>query len=111
MNEEYGNDFVTLTDEDGTEYEFEIIRELEIDGERYAALLPVCTEEECDHNDDDDEDVYIVRIIEENGEEIFEIIEDDAEFERVSAAFEVAFEEDEDSESDDETDEEDDENK
>lgn len=105
MSEEYGNDFVTLTDEDGTEYEFEIIRELELDGEHYAALLPVCSDEDCDH---EDEDVYIVRVIEENGEEIFEIIEDDAEFERVSAAFETAFkdeQESEDAETDDSRDE------
>ncbi len=106
MSEDYGNDFVTLTDEEGNEYEFEIVRELEIDGERYAALLPVCTDENCKH--DEDEDVYIVRITEENGEEIFEIIEDDEEFERVSAAFESAFEEemDEDEESEDESEEE-----
>ncbi len=92
MSEEYGNDFVTLTDEEGNEYEFEIVKELEVDGGRYAALLPVCTDDECDHNEE--EDVYIVKITEENGEEIFEIIEDDQEFQRVSAAFEVAFEED-----------------
>ena len=101
MSEDYGNDFVTLTDEDGNEYEFEIIRELQVEGKRYAALLPVCTDEDCSH---EDEDVYIVRIIEENGEEIFEIIEEDAEFERVSAAFETAFEnetESEDTESND----------
>ncbi|HNX13778.1 MAG TPA: DUF1292 domain-containing protein [Oscillospiraceae bacterium] len=103
MSEEYGNDFVTLTDEDGTEYEFEIIRELELDGEHYAALLPVCNDDECDH-DHDDEDVYIVRVIEENGEEIFEIIEDDAEFERVSAAFEAAFEEEPESDEDEDED-------
>ncbi|HOP10071.1 MAG TPA: DUF1292 domain-containing protein [Oscillospiraceae bacterium] len=95
MSEDYGNDFVTLTDEEGDEYEFEIVRELDVDGEHYAALLPVCTDENCDH---EDEDVYIVRVIEEDGEEIFEIIEDDAEFERVSTAFEAAFAEDDESE-------------
>jgi len=102
MSEEYGNDFVTLTDEDGTEYEFEIIRELDFEGEHYAALLPVCDDEDCDH---EDEDVYIVRVTEEDGEEIFEIIEDDAEFDRVSAAFESAFEQDDEDDEDKDVDE------
>ncbi len=108
MSEDYGNDFVTLTDEEGNEYEFEIVRELDVDGEHYAALLPVCTDDNCKH--DEDEDVYIVRVTEENGEEIFEIIEDDEEFERVSAAFEAAFEDENESEdADDESEEADDE--
>ena len=89
MSEEYGNDFVTLTDEEGNEYEFEILKELEIDGLDYAALLPVPKEGE-----EESEEVYIVRVIFEGDDEIYEVIEDDAEYEKAAAEFEAAFEQD-----------------
>ena len=89
MNSEYGNDFVTLTSDDGEAYEFEILKELDIDGVHYAALLPAD-----DHADEDSEDVYIVRIVMEGDEEIYEVIEDDDEYERVAKVFEEEFEKD-----------------
>lgn len=89
MSKEYGNDFVTLTGEDGETFEFEILKELDIDGVHYAALLPADSEE----NDDCDE-VYIVRIVIENDEEIYEVIEDDNEYEKVAKVFEEEFEND-----------------
>lgn len=87
MSEDYGNDFVTITDEDGQQYEFEILMELEVDGTDYAALLPVVGEGE-----EEPEEVYIVKIVVEDNEEIYEVIEDDAEYEKVAAEFEKAFE-------------------
>lgn len=87
MSEEFGNDFVVLTDEEGTEYEFEILKELEIDGIVYAALLPVPGEDE-----EESEEVYIVKIVFEDEEEIYEVIEDDDEYEKVAAEFEKVFE-------------------
>ena len=89
MNEEYGNDFVTLTDDEGTEYEFEILKEIEFEGCMYAALLPVVGDDE-----EEPEEIYIVKIVEEDGEEAYEVIEDDSEYEKVAALFEEAFEED-----------------
>ena len=41
MSEEYGNDFITLVNEDGEEVEFECIDIAEYNDERYAALVPV----------------------------------------------------------------------
>lgn len=89
MSNDYGNDFVTLTGEDGETYEFEILKELDVDGVHYAALLPADEE-----GDEESEDVYIVRIVEENNEEIYEVIEDDDEYERVARVFEQEFEND-----------------
>ena len=40
MSEEYGNDFVTLSDEDGNETEFEHVDTLEYEGSTYMAFIP-----------------------------------------------------------------------
>ena len=40
MSEEYKNNFVVLTDEDGNEKEFEHIDTLEDNGTMYLALIP-----------------------------------------------------------------------
>ena len=40
MSEEYGNDFVTLIDEDGNEVEFEHIDTVEYEGVTYLAFIP-----------------------------------------------------------------------
>ncbi len=85
MSEEYNPDIVTLSDDDGNEYTFEILDAVETDESRYLALLPV-------HDDpqkllDDSGELVIVRVSEENGEEYFEEIEDDDEYETIADAF------------------------
>ena len=40
MSEEYGNDFVVLTDEDGREIELEHLDTVEYNGQTYMAFLP-----------------------------------------------------------------------
>ena len=40
MSEEYGNDFITLTDEDGNEIELEHLDTVEYNGQTYLAFLP-----------------------------------------------------------------------
>jgi len=40
MSEEYGNDFVTLSDENGNETEFEHVDTLEYEGSTYMAFIP-----------------------------------------------------------------------
>ena len=84
MSEEFGPDFITLTDEDGTESEFELIGSMEIDGNTYVALVPV---------EDNDDGEYVVLRVEsdEEGEESFVTIEDDEEFDKVADAFEDEF--------------------
>ena len=78
MNEEYGANIVSLTDEEGVEREFDIIGSLEMDGNEYFALVAV----------EGDEDEYIIlKVVEENGEEVLITIDDDDEFERVEEYF------------------------
>ena len=58
MNEEYGSDFISITDEDGNEYELEVLAELEYNGSRYLALVPA----DADENSEDLE-VSILRSV------------------------------------------------
>ncbi len=75
MEQQYGDDFISITDEDGKEYELEVLAELEHNGSRYLALVPAGS-----GNDDEEEDleVSILKSVEENGEEFLEAIEDAA---------------------------------
>lgn len=85
MEESYNPDIVSLTDEDGKEYNFEILDAIETDESRYLALLPVYDDPQ--KLLEDSGELVIVRVCEENGEEFFEEIEDDAEYETIADAF------------------------
>ena len=85
MNEEFKADIVTLQDDDGKEYTFEILDAIEDDENRYLALLPVY--EDPQKILDDSGELVIVKVEEENGEEFFSEIQDDAEYEMVADAF------------------------
>lgn len=85
ITEEYNPDIITLTDDEGNEYTFEVLDAVETDDSRYLALLPV-------HSDpqaflDDSGELVIVKVEEENGEEFFSEIEDDEEYEMIADAF------------------------
>lgn len=85
LNEDYNPDIVTLTDDDGKEYTFEILDAVESDTGRYLALLPVF--EDAQKLLDDSGELVIVKVQEENGEEYFTEIEDDEEYEMIADAF------------------------
>ena len=94
MENEYSGNFVTITDEDGVEYELEILSTVEYGGALYYALAPI------DIDEDEDVQVSILRAEEENGEEILCAVEDDDELEAVYALFiDQMYEEDEEEES------------
>lgn len=46
MSEEFGPNFITLTDEDGNDIELEYVDALELDGQTYMAFFPVVEDEE-----------------------------------------------------------------
>lgn len=85
LNEDYNPDIVTLSDDDGKEYTFEILDAVESDTGRYLALLPVF--EDAKKMLDDSGELVIVKVQEENGEEYFTEIEDDEEYEMIADAF------------------------
>lgn len=90
MQNEYGSDFMTIVDEDGTEYELEVLSTLEYNGQTYMAVIPADGEEH------ESLDVSILKSVEEDGEPILCAIEDDAELEAVySLMMDAIYEEDE----------------
>ena len=76
MSNEYGSDFMTIIDEDGTEYELEILSTLEYNGETYLAVTPATDE-------DVEVEVSILKSVEEDGESVLSIIEDEQELQTV----------------------------
>ena len=46
MENEYGSDFMTIVDEDGTEFELEILSTLEYNGFTYLAVTPAGGDED-----------------------------------------------------------------
>ena len=80
QNEIENENIITLLDDDDNPIDFEIIEVLEIQGKRYAFLLPLNDEEDTSEEDE----AVILRIDPgEDGEEIFAYIEDDDEWEMV----------------------------
>lgn len=85
-NEEYGNDIVTLTDDDGKSYSFEILDAIETDTGRYLAMVPYFTDPQ--EKLDDSGDLVLVKVQEdENGDEYFEDIANDDEYETIADLF------------------------
>ncbi|MBS7403055.1 MAG: DUF1292 domain-containing protein [Oscillospiraceae bacterium] len=93
MSEEYGNDIVTITDDDGNEYVLEHLHTLEYKGSFYMAFLPTDMDEE-----DEDYGLIILKVIEENGEEILGSVDDQEELEEVYELFAAVLFDEEDGE-------------
>ena len=85
QNNEYNPDIITLSDDKGTEYTFEVLDAIETDDGRYLALLP--TFDDPQKMLDDNGELVIVKVGEEDGEEYYYEIEDDDEYETVADAF------------------------
>ena len=77
MSEEFGPDFLTVTDEDGNEVEFQHIDTVEVDGETYMAFIPA------ELAVDEEAEVVILKVIEEDGEEILASVEDEDEADKI----------------------------
>lgn len=95
MADEYGSDFMTIVDEDGTEFELEILSTLEYNGATYLAVIPAVDAEE-----EADLEVSILKSVEEeDGESVLCAIEDEQELETVyKLIMDQLYEEEEDDE-------------
>ena len=78
MADQYGSDFMTIVDEDGTEFELEILTTLDYNGCNYLAVIPAGGDDEAEEYE-----VSILQSVEEDGEPILCAIEDEAELETV----------------------------
>ena len=75
MDEGYGSNYITIEDEDGSEFELEQISTLVYRGAEYSLFLPA------DMDEDDPDYGYIILRIEtdENGEEIYCSVDEEEE--------------------------------
>ena len=76
MANEYGSDFMIIVDEDGTEFELEILSTLEYNGFTYLAVIPA--------DNEGDYEVSILKSVDEDGESILCAIEDEQELQAVN---------------------------
>ena len=86
MSEDFGPNFISLTDEDGQELELEYVDALELDGQTYMAFFPA-VEEGKEPDDDEDYGLIILKSVTENGEEMLSTLDSDEELTRVYEAF------------------------
>ena len=94
MSEEFGSDYVTIVDDDGQEFELEVLDTMDYNGNTYMAFLPADMEE-----DDPDYGIVILRsVFDEKGDEVFESIDDEAELDDVYQHFMKILFDDEDEE-------------
>ena len=85
MSEEFGPNFITLTDEDGNELVLEYVDTLEHNGQTYTAFFPAV--EEGADEDDADYGLVILKTIVEDGEELLSTLDSDEELEEVYQLF------------------------
>lgn len=78
MADKYGSDYITIIDEDGEEFELEVLMSMEYNGSTYQAVIPAV-----DPAEELDLEVSILKNVEEDGEVILCAIEDEQELETV----------------------------
>ena len=76
MADDYGSDFITIVDEDGTEFELEVLDSIEYNGDTYLAVTLA-------GNEDEDLEISILKSVEDDGEAILCAVEDEEELETV----------------------------
>ena len=98
MSEEFGDDIITIIDDDGQEFNLEVIDSMDYNGSTYVAFLPADIPEE-----DPDYGYVLLREIEdENGDILYESIDDEDELQDVYEHFMVFLFADEEDEEDSE---------
>ena len=86
MSEEFGPNFITLTDEDGNDIELEYVDALEDNGQTYMAFFPT-VDDETDEAAAEDFGLVILKSVTENGEELLSTLDDEAELEKIYELF------------------------
>ena len=93
MSEEFGPDFITVTDEEGNEFELEHVDTLEYNGQTYMAFFPVVQGEEAGDDikevdlDDEEAGLIILKVVQVDGEEQLSTLDSEEELELVYQQF------------------------
>jgi len=84
------NENIVLIDEDGSEIEFECLDYIELNDKKYVVLAEIGDEKE----DDEEDEIVILEVVTEDGEDTFVTIEDDEEVDLVFDEFKSRIDED-----------------
>ncbi len=89
MADEFGPDFITVTDEDGNDLELEFIDALEHNGVQYMAFFPAdaSDEDEGAEGEEQEAEIVILKAVTENGEEFLSTLDTDEELDEVYELF------------------------
>lgn len=87
MNDEFGPNFVTLTDDEGNDIDLEYVDALEHNGTTYMAFFPVVEEDSEDEENEEEYGLVILKSQMENGEEFLVTIDDEEEIDKVYDLF------------------------
>ena len=87
MSEEFGPDFITVTDEDGNDFELEHLDTLEYNNEVYMAFFPAVSEPADIDLDDEEYGLIIMKVVEEDGEELLSTLDSDEELDLIYNQF------------------------
>ena len=96
MSKDFGGDFITIADEEGNEFELEILDVLDVDGVSYTVFVPADIDK-MDVNDPDYGLIFL-RNREENGEEFFDSVDDEEELDRIYELYQQLIEAEEEEE-------------
>jgi uncharacterized protein YrzB (UPF0473 family) len=69
---------MSFKDENGNKVDFEAVAEIYLEEQKYLILAPV---------EGNEEDAYVFRVDEEEGQEVLNLVEDDAEFLKVNKEY------------------------
>ena len=87
MSEEFGPNFVTLTDDEGNDVELEYVDALEFNGTTYMAFFPVMEEDSEEEENEEEYGLVILKSQMEDGEEFLVTVDDEEEIEKVYDLF------------------------
>ena len=83
------SDYITLTDEDGNDINFEVIAQCEKNDNTYFAMIPV--EDDKKENENDICEYIVLKLVEEDGEEVLVTVDDDDELDDIADYFDDLF--------------------
>lgn len=86
MSEEFGPDFISITDEDGNEFELEHVDTIEYNGLIYMAFFPADTGEE-EGEDEEETGLIILKVVNVDGEEQLSTLDSEEEMDEVYERF------------------------
>lgn len=84
MSDEFGPDFITVTDEDGNDLELEFLDSLEWNGVQYMAFFPADADQA---EGEEDVGIVILKTVTEDGEEFLSTPDTDEELDAVYERF------------------------